>query len=133
MTEFTDDEKSTMRNAAFGAVFLVSSAEPGMFDMIKESFAASKSLSQASGDLQGVFKGMAMPKMPKGSPKDIESGVLSELSSSVATLQTKSPEDLDAYRHLVLDACEGAAEAAGGVSAKETDAMSKVKSALGTQ
>lgn len=133
MAEFTDDEKSTMRNAAFGAVFLVSSADPGIFDMIKESFAASKSFSQASGDLQNVFKGMAMPKMPKASREQLESEILSELSSSMATLQAKSPGDADAFRNLVLDACNGAADAAGGVSTKETDAMSKVKMALGTQ
>jgi hypothetical protein len=131
MTEFTDEEKSTMRNAAFGAVFLVSRADPGMLDMIKESFAASKSFATASGDLQGVFRGMSMPQMPKGSPQELEADVLSELSASVSTLQSKSPSDVEPYRHLVLDACTNAAEAAKGVSAKESEALSKVRGALG--
>lgn len=131
MTEFTDDEKQALRNGAFGAVFLVSNADPGMFDMIKESFAASKSFAKASGDLQGVFKGMSMPKVPKGSKDEVESSVLSELSASVATLQAKAPEDIDSYRQVVLEACTNAAEAAKGVTPAETAALSKVKSALG--
>src|SRR5215470_18204579 len=94
MTEYTDSEKQQLRSAAFGAVFLVSKAEPGMMDMIKESMAASKSFAKASGDLQGVFRGMSMPKIPKGNPADIEAGVLSQLSTSVAAIQAKAPQDV---------------------------------------
>ena len=132
MTDFTDDEKKTLRSAAFGAVFLVSNADPGMFDMIKESFAASKSFARASGDLQNVFRGMSMPSVPKGSKEQVEQGVLAELSASVATLQTKSPSELFSYRHVVLDACTSAAEAAKGVAPEETAALAKVMSALST-
>jgi len=130
MTEFTDAEKRTMRDAAMGAVLLVSKAEPGMIDTVKESFAASKSFATASGDLQGVFKGFSMPKFPKGGTQEMESGVLSQLSASVATLQAKSPGDVDAYRHIVVEACTNAAEAAKGVSAAESAALTKVESAL---
>jgi hypothetical protein len=130
MADYTDDEKQKLRSAAFGAVFLVTKADPGMFDMIRESFAASKSLAQAPGDLQAVFKGM--PKMPKGDASQMEGTVLSELSSSVAMISTKDPAQLNAYRQTVLDACASAAEAAGGgVNQAETETMSKVMSALG--
>jgi hypothetical protein len=131
MTDFTDDEKKQLRTAAFGAVFLVSQADPGMFDTIKESFAASKSFAQAGGDLQDVFRGMSMPSVPKGSKDQVEQSILGDLSASVATLQTKSPQELDAYRRVVLDACNSAAGAAKGVSPGETAALSKVTSALG--
>lgn len=132
MTDYSDSEKQTLRNAAYGAVFLVSNAEPGMFDMIKESFAASKSFAQASGDMQGVFRGMSMPSIPKGNPADLEPGVLSELSNSVKTLEQKAPDDADAYRHIVIDACTNAAQAAKGVSAAETEMLGKVTAALGS-
>lgn len=131
MTEYTDSEKQQLRSAAFGAVFLVSRAEPGALDMIKESMAASKSFAQASGDLQGVFRGMSMPKIPKGSPADIEAGVLSQLSNSVATIGAKAPQDVDPYRRIVLDACNSAAGAAKGVSASESEMLAKVMQALG--
>ncbi|HET7801025.1 MAG TPA: hypothetical protein VFL38_11415, partial [Humibacillus xanthopallidus] len=41
---FTDDEHGTLRSAALLAGALVSRAEKGMFDSIKESFAASKAI-----------------------------------------------------------------------------------------
>ncbi len=132
MTEYTDTEKQTLRSAAYGAVFLVSKAEPGALDMIKESIAASKSFARAGGDMQDVFRGMSMPKMPKGSQKDIEAGVLSELSTSVKTLEQKAPSDVDAYRQIVIDACTNAAQATKGVTAPETEILGKVKQALGT-
>jgi hypothetical protein len=132
MTDYSDSEKQSLRNAAYGAVFLVSNAEPGMLDMVKESFAASKSFAKASGDMQGVFRGMSMPSMPKGNPADIEAGVLSELSNSVKALEQKAPADADAYRHIVIDACTNAAQAAKGVSAPETSMLGKVSAALGS-
>lgn len=132
MADYTDDEKKQMRTAAFGAVFLVSQADPGMIDMIKESFAASKAINKATGDMQAVFKGGGMPKMPKGSPAEMEQAILAGLQSSVAAISSKEPADLDAYRHVVLDACTSAAEAAGGgVNPDETAALSKVMGALG--
>ena len=131
MTEYTDSEKQQLRSAAFGAVFLVSRAEPGMMDMIKESMAASKSFAQASGDLQSVFRGMSMPKIPKGNPSDVEAGVLSQLTNSVATIEAKAPQDVDPYRRIVLDACNNAAQAAKGVTAPESDMLAKVMQAMG--
>ena len=132
MADYTENEKQMLRGAAFGAVFLVSNAEPGMFDMIKESFAASKSFAAASGELQGIFRGMSKPKVPKGGAAQMESEVLSDLSASVNTAEQKAPADADAYRHIVLDACTKTAEAVGGVSAPETEMLGKVSAALGT-
>ncbi len=132
MADFTDEEKQQMRTAAFGAVFLVSQADPGMFDMIKESFAASKSLAKAPGSMQAVFKGGGLPKMPKGDAAQIEQQVLAQLSSSVAVISAKDPGDLNAYRQTVLDACTSAAETAGGgVQPAETAVLGKVMTALG--
>jgi hypothetical protein len=131
MTDLTDTDKQQLRSAALGAVFLVSHAEPGMIDMIKESFAASKSFAKASGDMQGVFRGLRMQSIPKGSPAEVEAGVLAQLSTSVAALQARSPKDVDAYRHIVLDACTSAAEAAKNVSPTEAATLSKVMKALG--
>jgi hypothetical protein len=129
---YTDDEKAQLRNAAFGAVFLVSNAEPGMIDMVKESFAASKAMTKATGEMQGILRKGGLPKIPKGDPTALEQSVLTGLSSSVQMISTKQPQDLEPYRHVVLDACTSAAEAAGGgVGDDETRMLSKVMSALG--
>ncbi len=42
MTDYSDQERKTLRTAAFGAIYLVSSAEPGLMDMVKETVAGSK-------------------------------------------------------------------------------------------
>ena len=45
----------TLKTAAFGAVFLVSNADPGPVSMIKESFAASDTISGSSGLVREVL------------------------------------------------------------------------------
>jgi hypothetical protein len=129
MTEYNDLEKQTLRTAAFGAVFLVSSAEPGMMDMVKESFAASKAFATSSPELRDVLKGM--PKVPKGSPAEIERGVLDALEQSTTILQTKGQPELDGFRSAVTTAVDQVAMAAGGTSEAESSAIGKVKAALG--
>ena len=131
MTEYNDLEKQTLRTAAFGAVFLVSSAEPGMMDMVKETFAASKAFAASSPELRDVLKTGGLPKVPKGSPADIERGVLEALQQSTSILQTKGQPELDSFRSAVTTAVDQAAGAAGGTSEAETAAIGKVKAALG--
>jgi tellurite resistance protein len=49
----------------------------------------------------------------------------------VAVLGAKAPDELDAYRRLVLDVATAAAEAKGGVKDEETAAIAKITQALG--
>ena len=66
MTTYTDEERTTLRTAAFGAVFLVSHAEPGMFDAVKESFAGSKAFAAASPELRDLHGAVKRALDPKG-------------------------------------------------------------------
>ena len=134
MAEYTDAERQQIRNAAFGAVALVSRAEPGMFDMIKESFAASNVLRKAPADLQQMILGGGggLPKIPKGDQGKVESTVLSDLTTSVKVINERDPSQLNSYRQTVMDACSSAANAAGGgASQHELEEMSKIMAALG--
>jgi len=131
MTEYTDQERQTLRTAAFGAVFLVSNADPGFFDMVKESFAGSKALAGTTPELRDLLKSGGIPQIPKGSPTEVESNVLSALQDSTSILQAKNPAELDAFRTAVVTACDRVANAAGGVHEAETAAVGKVKAALG--
>ncbi|MEV4410689.1 hypothetical protein [Catellatospora sp. NPDC049609] len=130
MTEYTDQERQTLRTAAFGAVFLVSHADPGFFASFKESIAGAKALAGASPELQSVFKAGGFPEMPKGSPAEMESGVLSALQQSAAILH-KDPQDLTEFRAVITNACDQVANASGGIKDTETAAITKVKSAIG--
>ncbi|MFC0530069.1 hypothetical protein [Phytohabitans kaempferiae] len=131
MTELTAEEKSTLKTAAFGAVFLVSDADPGFFTMLKESFAASDALAGATGLVREVLTGGPLPKLPRGSTAEVEAVVLPALERSVAILREKAPSEVDNYRAAVVAAAEQAASAAHGVDAREADALAKVKSAVG--
>jgi hypothetical protein len=131
MTTYTDQERQTLRTAAFGAVYMVSSADAGFFDMVKESYAGSKAIAK-SPELRDILRSGGMPQMPKGSPEEIEQGVLSALSESQAILAAKGPDDLKGFQTAVANAIDEVANAAGGgTSPREAQVIDKVKAAIG--
>jgi hypothetical protein len=130
MTDYTDEERGTLRDAAFGAMMLVSQADPGFFAMFKESMAGAKALAAAPAELQQLFKG-GMPAVPKGAGSDVEAATLGKLQQATAILQAKAPQDLQAYREVIAAACDQVAQASGGVKDTETAMISKVKAAAG--
>jgi broad specificity phosphatase PhoE len=129
---YTDQERQTLRTAAFGAVYLVSSAEPGFLDTVKESLAGSRAFAKAS-ELRDVLRTGGLPKMPMGSRQEIEREVITALSESQRILEAKGPEQVQEFRTAVTQAVDEVARAAGGgASPSEQDAISKIKAALGT-
>jgi hypothetical protein len=131
MATYTDQERETLRTAAFGAVYMVSSAEPGFFDMVKESFAGSKAFAKSPA-LRDVLRSGGLPQMPQGSPEQVEQNVLSALSESLEILASKGPDEVRGFQTAVSSAVDEVAKAAGGgPSSKETEAIGKVKAAVG--
>jgi hypothetical protein len=126
----TEDEKQTLKTAAFGAVYLVSNADPGFFSTLRESFAASAALAGATGLVKEVLTGGPLPKLPKSPPADEAEVVLPALRRSLAILAAKAPEDLENYRSTVVEAVDRVAAAAHGVSEHESGMIAKVKQAL---
>ena len=131
MTDYSDEERDTVRSAAFGAMLLVSKADPGFFAMFKESMAGSKTLAKASPELRELLKSGGMPSPPKGKPEEIDKAVLTSVEQAVAILQEKGPDEVEGFKALIVDACDKVAEASKGVAPAETEAIGKVKSALG--
>jgi hypothetical protein len=131
MTDYTDEDTITLRSAAFGAMMLVSAADPGFLVTFKESLAGAKALAAAPPDLQALFKGGGMPSMPKGSDAEIEADVLGQLQRAIAILQAKAPQDLQSYRDVIVAACDEVANASKGVAESEAAAIAKIKSAMG--
>jgi hypothetical protein len=129
---YTEQERDTLRNSAMGAMMLVSRSDPGVMSTIKEMFAGSKALRNASPDMQEIFKGGGgMPKMPKGSQADMENNVMSMLRQSMQIL-SKNPQDQQNFRNTIMNACDQVAKAQGGVSDNEMTMMNKIRSALGS-
>jgi hypothetical protein len=126
----TEDERQTLKTAAFGAVYLVSNADPGFFDVLRESFAASEALAGATGLVKEVLTGGPLPRLPKSPPADVAGVVLPALRRSVAILAAKAPEELENYRSTVRNAVDRVAARADGVSEKESAMISTVTEAL---
>ncbi|WP_434743118.1 hypothetical protein [Micromonospora sp. SH-82] len=131
MERLTDEERFTLKTGAFGAVFLVSNADPGIFAMIRESFAASGVMAGASGVVKEALTTGPQPKLPRDSSSEVESMVLPALGEAVEILRRKSPPDVSTYRSVVLTAADEVARAHGGVSPAETAVIERIRAALG--
>jgi hypothetical protein len=127
--QLTADERMTLKTAAFGAVFLVSNADPGFLDMIRESFAASGVITSTSGPVKEVLTTGGLPQLPRD-PDQVEQVVLPMLRRSVQILEAKAPAEVDTYRRTILAAADRVAEASGGVDSAEAEVIGKVRAAL---
>jgi hypothetical protein len=65
------------------------------------------------------------------SSDEVESGTLEALRSSVQLLQSKAPDELEAYRAFVLDVARSVAAAAPGGDEAEAGTIAKIEGALG--
>lgn len=133
----TENELETLRKGALGAGLLVSVSDRGFFDTFKEAGTLAKHVAAARGDSQsavvrqvaeghGVGFGVTTP------PGEIESGTLDALRTSLQVLQTKAPDDVEAYRAFVLDLARSVAAAAPGGDQAEAGAIGKIEAALGS-
>jgi hypothetical protein len=125
----TAEERATLKRAAFGAVYLVSSADPGFFAMLKESAAASDALTTAHGLVGEIFTSGGLPTLPRTSAA-AEAVVLPALRESMSILRAKAPREASTYRASVLTAVERAAAATRGVHPEEAAVVAKVRAAL---
>jgi hypothetical protein len=66
----------------------------------------------------------------RSNPEELETETLAALQTAKTTLETKAPDELDAYRQFVLEVAQSVADAAGGGEAAESGAIEKVRSAL---
>jgi hypothetical protein len=129
-------EVETLRKGALGAALLVSVSDRGFFDSFKEAGTLARHVTAARGNSQsevvrqvaagrGVGFGVTTP------PQEIEAETLEALQSSVRLLQTKAPDEIEAYRSFVLDLARSVAAAAPGGEEVEASTISKIETALG--
>ena len=100
------DEVETLRKGAMGAGLLVSVSDRGFFDSFKEAGTLAKHVAAARGSsasevVREVAEGHGVGFGVTTPPDQLESETLDALRSSVQLLQSKAPEDLDAYRVFV--------------------------------
>ena len=135
-TDFTKDEWDELERGVTGAGFLVSTAHRDFTDSFGEAKAVATQLaahrenqSELVRELSGTHgTGFGLV----ASPKELVNGTMSALAASVAVLEEKAPDELEAYRALVLDVATAVAEAKGGVKDEESTAIEKIRTALGS-
>jgi hypothetical protein len=134
--DFTDEEWKAMQSGITGAGMFVAVSDPGFFDTFKEANALAHHLQAAherseSALIRDIAAGHDRPFGMTASPTEVEQSTTAALKEAVAALEAKSPEDVAAYKALVLDVAESVAEAAKGVSAQESSALERLRSTLG--
>jgi hypothetical protein len=135
-TDFTDEEWKTMQAGVTGAGTFVALVDRSFFDSFKEASALAQHLRDAHQNSDSVLirdlaTGHERPFGLTSSPEEIEQKTVGALEQAVATLTAKAPEELPAYRQLVLDVAESVAAAAKGVSPQENSALERVRAAVG--
>jgi hypothetical protein len=135
--DFTDQEWTAMESGVTGAGVYVSLVDRSFFDTFKEANAIAHHLREAhdrsdSELIRELAKSHDRPFGVTASPQEVEDSTVAALQAAVAALQAKSPDDLPAYRALVLDVAESVAAAAKGVSTQENQALDRIRAALGS-
>lgn len=131
MAEYTDEERDTVRNAAFGAIALVSKADPGFFSSFKESLAGSKALASGPKEITEILRGGGFPTPPSGDAAAQEQAVVSGLTQAMGILGAKADGSAEAFKGVILEATRAVADASDGVSPEEQAVLDKVTAALG--
>jgi tellurite resistance protein len=133
--DFTEDEWKELQQGVTGAGLLVSTAHRDFTDSFGEASTVAKQLlahRESGSELvrelsatRGTGFGLV------ASPKEVVEGTMNALGAAVAVLGEKAPDELEAYRGLVLDVATAVAEAKGGVKDEEKVAIEKITAALG--
>ncbi len=126
-----------MQEGITGAGLFVALVDRGFFDSFKEANALAHHLRDAHEHSDSVLvrdlaTGHERPFGMTSSPDEVEQTTVATIKQAVALLEAKSPEDLPAYRQLVLEVAQSVAEAAKGVSPEENQALDHVRAALGS-
>jgi hypothetical protein len=135
--DFTQQEWDALQKGVTGAAMLVSLSDRDFTDTFGEVGAMAKYLAgQHVASSSDLIRELAKTKGSGfglgTSPEKLRAETMDALREAVATLETKSPADVDPYRQLVLGVTEAVASAKGGVVAVETAMMDAIRESLGS-
>ena len=136
-SDFTDEEWAAMQNGVTGAGALVSVSDRDFTDTFGEASALAKALAAYREQSESVVIRELANARGRGfgltdSPQEMESKTIAALQSALETLAAKAPDETEHYRQFVLGVANAVAEAKGGLSDQEAQALGRIKGALGT-
>jgi hypothetical protein len=134
-SDFTQQEWESLQKGVIGAGLLVSLSDRSFFDSFKEAGALGKHIAQAKqGNASALIRELAEIHGTgfglTSSPDEVETETLAALQTAKTALESKAPDDLEAYRQFVTKVAQSVADAAGGGETAEAGAVEKVNSAL---
>lgn len=133
--DFTEDEWKELQQGVTGAGLLVSTAHRDFTDSFGEASTVAKQLAAHRGSQSQLVRELSGTRSTGfglvASPKEVAEGTINALGAAVAVLGEKAPDELEAYRGLVLDVAMAVAEAKGGVKDEEKAAIERITAALG--
>jgi hypothetical protein len=134
--DFTEDEWHVLQRGMTGSGMLVSLSDRDLTDSFGEAGAMGKYLAgaqvaSASPLVRDLAKTHGTGFGLTASPDKVRAETIEALRTSVATLTAKAPDELDAYRQLVLGLSQAVAEAKGGEKPVEATMIDEIREALG--
>jgi len=135
-SDFTEQEWEALKKGITGSGMLVSLSDRDFTDTFGEvgalaKYLAGQEVSSTSPLVRELAHGRATGFGITASPDKVRGETMDALKSSVATLGAKAPDDLEAYRALVLGVSEAVAQAKGGEAPVEESMIAEIRSALG--
>jgi tellurite resistance protein len=134
--DFTEEEWKTMQKGVTGAGMLVSAGDRDFTDSFGEAGALARFLSDQREKSESPFIRELASIRGSGfgltdSAQEVEAETVEALHRATAILAAKAPDEVGAYRQLVLGAAAAVADAKGGVKPGETAAIDIVTEAVG--
>jgi hypothetical protein len=134
--DFTEDEWHVLQRGVTGSGVLVSLSDRDLTDSFGEAgamgkFLAGAQVASASPLVRDLAKTHGTGFGLTASPDKVRAETMEALRTSVATLTAKAPDELDAYRQLVLGLSQAVAEAKGGEKPVEATMIGEIREALG--
>jgi tellurite resistance protein len=133
--DFSEAEWSALQKGLTGSAMLVSLADRDFTDTFGEVGAMTKylqgqQLAAASEVIRELAKTHGTGFGLTTSPETMRAETMGSLQTGVAALTAKAPDELDAYRQLVLGAAQAVADAKGGVKPAEGTMLEEIRRAL---
>jgi hypothetical protein len=134
--DFSEAEWETLRRGVSGAGMLVSMSDRDLSDTFGEMGALGKYLAGQQVAAASELVRQLAKERPRGfgfgtSPDKMRNETMTALRGSVTLLTEKAPDDLAAYRQLVVGIADVVAEAKGGVVPVEASMIAEIKAAVG--
>ena len=134
--DFTEEEWKTLQKGVTGAGMLVSAGDRDFTDSFGEAGALAKYLGAQRENSESPFIRELATVRGSGfglttSQQEVEAETVEALNSATAILAAKAPDEVGAYRQLVLGVAAAVADAKGGVKPGETAAIDIVREAVG--